>query len=190
MVLQTSCRCLRQVDKNTLETAVIWLNDYNAQKLNAQLREEQHTSIDEINKLGKKLTEELVARYSRIDYLRLPQVDFYQLSVNYNTLIVENQIDTKNKLSLIIKNNDLFNTVVITQRGLDPNNIYARDVVHVEVGEKIDFNLWLFSIQKGSFNSISLEQLYEHKIILRELFDWITVGIDGETFCNDLFDLG
>lgn len=30
MVLQTSCRCLRQVDKNAPETALIYLNDSNA----------------------------------------------------------------------------------------------------------------------------------------------------------------
>ena len=39
MVLQTSCRCLRQVDKGCPETALIYLNDSNAEKLNDQLRQ-------------------------------------------------------------------------------------------------------------------------------------------------------
>ena len=44
MVLQTSCRCLRQVDKDKEETALIWLNEQNANTLNKQLKDEQHTS--------------------------------------------------------------------------------------------------------------------------------------------------
>ncbi|MGC9332047.1 MAG: DEAD/DEAH box helicase family protein, partial [Bacteroidales bacterium] len=51
MVLQTSCRCLRQVEKDKEEPALIWLNEYNAKTLNAQLKEEQHTNIEEINRL-------------------------------------------------------------------------------------------------------------------------------------------
>ena len=38
MVLQTSCRCLRQVDKEKVETALIWLNKDNADTLNKQLK--------------------------------------------------------------------------------------------------------------------------------------------------------
>jgi type III restriction enzyme len=49
MVLQTSCRCLRQVDKDKEETALIWLNKDNAETLNKQLKQEQNSSIDELN---------------------------------------------------------------------------------------------------------------------------------------------
>src|SRR5205085_12313449 len=83
MVLQTSCRCLRQVDKGAEETALIWLNEDNAQILQKQLKEEQQTSIAEINSLSKTKQTDKVQRYSRIDYLRLPKVDFYQLKVEY-----------------------------------------------------------------------------------------------------------
>lgn len=41
MVLQISCRCLRQVIKNNSETALIYLNNSNADKLNAQLERQQ-----------------------------------------------------------------------------------------------------------------------------------------------------
>jgi len=42
MVLQTACRCLRQVQKTALETALIYLNNSNAEKLNAQLLKQHH----------------------------------------------------------------------------------------------------------------------------------------------------
>lgn len=47
MVLQTSCRCLRQVVKNSQETALIWLNKFNAEKLNRQLQQQQNITLKE-----------------------------------------------------------------------------------------------------------------------------------------------
>ena len=47
MVLQTSCRCLRQVIKNGQETALIYLNESNAEKLNMQLERQHHISLKE-----------------------------------------------------------------------------------------------------------------------------------------------
>lgn len=65
MVLQISCRCLREVDNARKETALIWLNKFNADKLNQQLQEQQYTTITEFG--GKKL-DDLVTlnRYSRM----------------------------------------------------------------------------------------------------------------------------
>lgn len=49
MVLQTSCRCLRQVIKNGQETALIYLNESNAEKLNMQLERQHHISLKEFS---------------------------------------------------------------------------------------------------------------------------------------------
>lgn len=48
MVLQTSCRCLRQVVKGAPESALIYLNDSNAEKLNAQLMQQHHITLKEL----------------------------------------------------------------------------------------------------------------------------------------------
>ena len=48
-VLQTSCRCLRQVIKNGQETALIYLNESNAEKLNMQLERQHHISLKEFS---------------------------------------------------------------------------------------------------------------------------------------------
>ena len=53
MVLQTTCRCLRQVDRGQHETALIWLNEDNVKYLDKQLQEEQQTSVQEINALTR-----------------------------------------------------------------------------------------------------------------------------------------
>ena len=94
MVLQISCRCLREVDNARKETALIWLNKFNADKLNQQLLEQQYTTITEF---GGKKPDDLVTlnRYSRMERLKLPPIDYYQIKINYNT------IETAQILSLI-----------------------------------------------------------------------------------------
>lgn len=87
MVLQTSCRCLRQVIKGNPETALICLNASNAEKLNIQLQKQHHISLKEFTTTDN--TRVVLKRYNRTEYLKLPNVDFYQLKINYDTLTVE-----------------------------------------------------------------------------------------------------
>ncbi len=97
MVLQTSCRCLRQVDKGKEETALIWLNQDNAETLNKQLKQEQNSSIDELNNTKRAGGIEMVDRRSRMEYLQLPKIDFYQLKVTYQSIDEEETAQYKNK---------------------------------------------------------------------------------------------
>ncbi|MDR3305387.1 MAG: DEAD/DEAH box helicase family protein, partial [Clostridiales Family XIII bacterium] len=84
MVLQTSCRCLRQVVRNAPETALIYLNESNADKLNAQLEQQHHISLKEFSSADN--TKETIKRYDRTAYLKLPPVRFYQLKIHFDTL--------------------------------------------------------------------------------------------------------
>ena len=82
MVLQTSCRCLRQVIKGNPETALIYLNESNANKLNVQLEQQHHISLKEFSSADNSKTP--LKRYNRTVHLKLPKVDFYQLKINNN----------------------------------------------------------------------------------------------------------
>lgn len=88
MVLQTSCRCLRQIQKGVSETALIYLNESNAKTLNLQLEQQHHISIQEFER-GNPVTLTAVLRYDRTGYLKLPKLDFYQLKIQYKTLIID-----------------------------------------------------------------------------------------------------
>lgn len=83
MVLQTSCCCLRQVEKGMPETALIYLNDTNRDKLNARLQQQHHISLKEFQEASSDSKE--LKHYDRTKYLKLPKIDFYQLWVNYVT---------------------------------------------------------------------------------------------------------
>jgi hypothetical protein len=188
MVLQTSCRCLRQVDKGAEESAVIWLNDFNAKTLNAQLKEEQQTSIAEINSLGKAGSKEMVERFSRIEHLKLPTLEFRQLKIEYEDLIVEEVPDTTAKLQATCQNEALYNPAVITQRGLNADDPGTRTFIEIMGSESANFLQWLSLIFKESFNTLSNTALKSFEAALREIFDLVTFMGDGERRFNEIYD--
>jgi hypothetical protein len=190
MVLQTSCRCLRQVDKNKYETAIIWLNEYNAKVLNTQLKKEQQTSIEELNKLGENTSSEKVERFSRIEHLQLPAVEFYQLQITYNSINEENKPYTKLKLQTLLKEIEKFkNSAIIKTSGL--SNIDDADIKLIEqTGTNFaNFNQWIFEISKESFNKISIVDLNTFQSELKAIFKKITFNEKGSHIFNELYDI-
>lgn len=190
MVLQTSCRCLRQVDKGKEETALIWLNSDNADTLNKQLKQEQNSSIDELNATRRNAKPEMVERHSRIEYLQLPKVDFYQMKVTYQSIDEEETANTKTKLKNIIKNLDDYKASALI-RTSDISNIDMGkiDVVNETGIAFANFNQWLFQISRESFGLISEKQLQQYEAELREIFNTVSYEKNGNNFFNDLYDL-
>ena len=186
MVLQTSCRCLRQVVKGMPETALIYLNEFNAEKLNAQLQQQHHISLKELESGNdKRIT---LKRYNRMGYLKLPKVDFYQLKINYETLVVEEaKPETDIPLSAdyayvggdIIKTTDLSMSQESTTIAVD----------NTERGTKpATFNSWIYGILKGGFGLITMNELLVYEELLKEVFDKITYEKDGSRYYSSKYE--
>jgi superfamily II DNA or RNA helicase len=190
MVLQTSCRCLRQVDKNQNETAIIWLNKDNADTLNKQLKQEQNLSIEELNKASQSKTDNLVPRTSRMDILGLPKIDFYQMKVSYKSIDEEDNENTAQKL-LDLKNNiDLLTVDAIITTTDIVNLDNGKTSIVSQVGNKFaSYNQWLFDISRESFALISTDQLFQFDAGLRPIFEKITYQKNGVRYFNELYDL-
>lgn len=189
MVLQTSCRCLRQVDKDKNETALIWLNEFNAKTLNSQLQNEQNTSIEEINRIGSKSDVENVERFSRIEHLQLPIIEFYQLKVTYRAIDEEIDPNTKKKLQVLIDNLEKFKTPALI-RTSEIDQIENADIFVIsETGlSNANFNKWLFEISKNSFNSFAFKELNNYKDLLHKIFRQITFEANGFLNFNEIYD--
>lgn len=176
MVLQTSCRCLRQVDKGMPETALISLNSDNAQKLEAQLKKQHHTTLTEFQNVDNHKT--TLKRYDRTDYLKLPKVEFYQLKIKYETLITE-KADTAEEI-LLAANNAVKGFAITYETDLSGA---AKKQISVEDKEKgtvyTTFSMWLNDIVKGSFRTLSVDKLKAFEPQLCELFDRVTFEKDG-----------
>ena len=170
MVLQTSCRCLRQVKRGEPETAIIHLNASNGEKLEAQLNKEQHISIKEFMSGNSQLTR--LKRYNRMLHLKLPKMDFYQLKVNYVSGVIQ-KADPKKGIIKALENAettaDITKITDFTFRNVIP------DLDDREKGAVLTtFNSWLYSIVKESFGTISMSLLKEYDSELHTVFNKIT----------------
>lgn len=190
MVLQTSCRCLRQVDKDKEETALIWLNKDNADTLNKQLKQEQNTSIEELNSTNRSGKPETINRYTRMDFLQFPKVDFYQMKVTYQAIDEEETPNTNAKLKALLKNIDSFKaSAIITTSDIANLDTGEIDVINETGIAFANFNQWLFEISRESFGLISEELLHQYARELNEIFEIVSYEKDGHRYFNELYDL-
>lgn len=167
MVLQTSCRCLRQVVKNANESALIWLNQFNADTLNKQLKQQQNISLQELNQ-GKHKNAIQIERFSRMEKLQVPPIDFYQLKVSYQTLITEEHPHTAEKLS----DENIFteaDATLIHRQDLS-GKMLGHYSAEKEEGEYVTFRQWLYTIAKESFRTLGFESLKAHEAALEAIF--------------------
>lgn len=181
MVLQTACRCLRQVQKDAPETALVYLNSSNADKLNSQLQKQHHISLQEFTDADHHKTK--LNRYDRTKYLRLPKVDFYQLKIRYETLIAEKARPEENlpdackntqTVAGVIKTTDL--TMEVLERTVD-------DAEHGDT--PASYFPWLCGIVRRSLETLTMEQLLPYDPILWEVFQAITYQRgDGRCFSS------
>lgn len=172
MVLQISCRCLREVDNAKKETALIWLNKFNAEKLNQQLQEQQYTTIAEFG--GKKTDDHItIQRYSRMEKLKLPPIDYYQIKINYNTVETA-QVANIGEYLRTYQLPHVDSTIIYTQ-GFDQSNTASESAVGYGMTAIANFRLWLDLIVKESLGLLSIDTLTRYEAELKLLFDKITV---------------
>ena len=178
MVLQTSCRCLRQVVKGKKEgeneTALIWLNADNAKTLNKQLDQQQHTSIEELNSFSPE-KQHILKRFSRMEKLHVPPIDFYQLKVSYQTLVLEDELNTTAELQSHHILSDT-GSQLISQQDLEGRVLSktSEQLQDEEQGLPVTFSSWLHIISKESFGTLGVEQLRQHTSALQQIFDTVT----------------
>lgn len=183
MVLQTSCRCLRQVVKTASETALIYLNESNAEKLNVQLEQQHHISLKEFSSANNSKAK--IKRYDRTAYLKLPPVQFYQLKIQYETLMLE-QARPGDAIPIAAKNAEISHTTKTQDFSQNITNIAVN---HEERGNKLaTFTAWLYTIAKSSFGFIPMEQLNAYSDVLRNVFHTITYIRDGGRFFSSKYD--
>lgn len=185
MVLQTSCRCLRQVQKDSNESALIWLNKFNADILNKQLKQQQNITLQEFNnKRNQPLR--LVERFSRMDKMQVPPIEFYQLKVSYQTLIVEDDFDISMRLQdeALLQKSAMS---LIHQQDME-GHIIGLSEEEQEDNVRISFNHWLQLIVKEGFNTLPIANLRKYVKELSSIFNRIVVEKDGEYYFNHRYD--
>ena len=171
MVLQTSCRCLRQVVKDNAESAIIWLNKFNADTLNKQLKQQQNITLQEfVQKVP--LTRPTIERFSRMERMQVPPIDFYQLKVNYETLIIDEANDPHARLqdeAIIVK----AAPSLAHQQDMEGKHIASFEL-ETNDAEVPSFQWWLQQIAKESFGTLTVAQLKTCEMELHSIYDKLT----------------
>ncbi len=184
MVLQTSCRCLRQVEKGAPETALIYLNDSNAEKLNTQLQQQQHISIKEFQEADNHSV--TLNRYDRTKYLKLPKIDFYQLKINYDTLVVASANPSADiPFSTIGAETEDIKTITTD---LEMKNSSVAFDTEEKGNEYTTFNSWLYNISKGGFGNPSMSELSAYSELLKDIFITITFEKNGSRYFSSKYN--
>ena len=189
MVLQTSCRCLRQVERgNTDEHALIWLNEDNANILNKELQKQQNTSIKEVNDLVSQHLKR-IDRFVRRD---VPPIDFYQLKIHYNTLVIEEDANPLERLDAEkILESSLMREIVTHEQDLLGRVVNDDVAIYQDEDERepTTFNQWLMRISKEGMGQMPMSQLTAFEKPLRRLFSMASyTDSDGMTFLHERYD--
>ena len=181
MVLQTACRCLRQVIKGEKETAIIYLNKENEKLLSFQLNKTQNATLQDFQN-GTK-TEDTINRYSRMKYLNIPNIEYYKLNIKY-TEEIEEKIDTVKKLQNLLLSKQIKEDVIIKEINLK-GEVIERNINNIIYGEKVNYTSWLLNISKESFGFITLKKLREYDKDLKKIYKKITVD---ENILNNIYN--
>lgn len=171
MVLQTTCRCLRQVVKHNQETAIVWLNKFNADTLNKQLQQQQNITLQEFSQ-KPTTTRTSIERYSRMEQMQVPPIDFYQLKVSYETLVFDENNDPHVRLQdpAILVETD---STLIHQQDMT-GKLIASYEQETTGEEKPSFQWWLQQIAKESFATIKVAELKKYEAELHAIYNALT----------------
>ena len=173
MVLQTSCRCLRQVVRGEQGKALVWMNRWNADKLNKELKQQQNITLQEFSKKPEP-AKKRIERFSRMDKQQVPPIDFFQLKVEYETQVIEEQPDTATLLADESLKQKANRSLVYVQDF--EGNMLGYENLRKENGESFTFHWWLQKIAKESMGALSMKELKQYEAQLHKLFDEITIA--------------
>lgn len=182
MVLQTSCRCLREVYNAREEEALIWLSKLNHDLLDQELRKNHHTSVAELS--TKRNNTKEVKRYSRQEIVKLPLLSYVQLHIKYNTIFKgENNIEER--LITIVPKASVRR--VITKSDLSGHSEIVGNILSDDINVPMSYNQWINLISKESFGLISTLDLKRYNNILHRLYFAVSFDKNGDRFLSKDF---
>jgi len=179
MVLQASCRCLREVDDAEKETGLIYLNQANYRHLEKELGDKHKITIKEFEE-GKN-EETPLLRVDRRKYLELPQLEYKQLLLEYEVLNEVSKTDPRvilHELIARLKNKEspyFIPEVASIRSGFDLNDLSSVSHLPLDYAyQKLSFSEFLNLIFKSSFGGVTYKKLHQYRIQLFDVYGLLT----------------
>lgn len=175
MVLQSACRCLREVVRGQRHTALIYLSQDNAQVLEAQLKNSQNTSIAALNAAAQAQAVS-VPVFDRSSWLqsldKIPAIEAYQLRLHTQTLFTQDDPQTRVKLQVALQRAKTRLSSGITTGTLD--NLSVRSMSAVELGSVAEFAHWQHTLVRESAGTLTHATLEPFSAELHTIFEALT----------------
>ena len=175
MVLQTACRCLREVVRGQRHSAMIYLSQDNAQILEAQLKTSQNTSIAALNAAAQTPLP-CVPVLNRTAWLqsldRLPAIEAYQLRLTTQTQFTESEPHTAAKLQHALQHAQKRQSSAIITGTLD--NLSVRSTDALALGAVAEWSHWLRTVLRESAGTLNDSHLRPFYPTLKAIFDALT----------------
>lgn len=175
MVLQSACRCLREVVRGQRHTALIYLSQDNAQVLEAQLKNSQNTSIAALNAAAQApvTTAPVFDRSAWLKSIdKIPAIEAYQLRLHTQTLFTQDDPQTVLKLQVALQRAQTRHSSGITTGTLD--QLSVRSSSAVELGTVAEFAHWQHTLVRESAGTLAHAALAPFAAELRAIFEALT----------------
>jgi type III restriction enzyme len=179
MVLQTSCRCLREVDDAKVETGSIYLNQANYRHLEKELKDRHQISISDFVE-GKEDERELL-RIDRRGYLELPELEYNQMILEYEMQKnIEQRDPEKDLIDLLrtIADKELPYYIPETstrREGLDMDDESSVTVDLLELmGNRLSYMEFVSLIAKSSFGAVRVVEVLKLENLIKKIYKIVT----------------
>ncbi|TAG33222.1 MAG: hypothetical protein EAZ34_08020 [Polaromonas sp.] len=186
MVLQSACRCLREVVRGQRHSALIYLSHDNALILEAQLKNTQNTSIAALNAAAGQAPA-TTPTHSRMGWLQsmeqLPLIEAYQLRLNTQTPHTEADARTADKLAAALQRARHRQTTAITTGTLEALSV--RSTRANDLGAPAEFAGWLHNLVSESLGMLSHQDLQPWRAELLAIFEALTDTPPGSVPCSE-----
>ena len=120
----------------------------------------------------------LIDRFSRMEHVQVPPIDFFQLKVSYETLIIDEANDPHARLqeeSILVAKS----AALVHQQNMEGKIIGSYEQ-ETEGSQLPTFQWWLQQIAKESFGTLTVAQLKTCETELRAIYDKLTVKHDHQ----------
>ncbi len=183
-VLQSVCRCLREVENASKESGLIVLNTHNKQYLEDELQKQHNIKLQDFT---DPKSEKVPTRINRVNELGLPKIQINQFQTRFIESNSQQIIpDTKQVLKDVLESLDVRftqeNTIEITENGLETSQ--NAEIKTGNVGNLAHFDYWLLDIVKYSLGEIKIQDLESFETDLRQIFTKITILKNQTYFYN------
>ena len=170
-VLQTSCRCMRQVEDASKEKALIYLDPSNYESLDNELKKNYHIGIEDFQKNSKEYKDypitKVKATLGKLKYDNVKIVYIEKLKDSYNN-VEEGLKEIKFEKFKELYPYRIGRTITtFDDTGLNTNSIRENDKMIEDNDFNYTFDDFLYEIQMASFGNVTCAKLYNIKEVRR-----------------------